>query len=93
MPPKNKIGDLRDHLFETLEALRDETKPMDLDRARAVADVARVVIESAKVEVDMLKVTGGVSATGFIPEEVEAPSRLDQAKSVRRELSALNRPA
>jgi hypothetical protein len=73
MPPKNKINDLRDHLFATLESLRDETAPMDLDRARAVADVARAVIESAKVEVDMLKVTGGISATGFIPEEVEVP--------------------
>lgn len=66
---KNKITDLRDHLFATLEALRDDDKPMDLDRARAVADVARVVIDSAKVEVDMLKVTGGLSATGFIPDE------------------------
>ena len=65
---RNKIDDLRNHLFETLEALKDDEKPMDLDRARAVADVAKVIVESAKVEVAFLKVTGAVRATDFIPE-------------------------
>jgi hypothetical protein len=67
-PMRNKIDDLRNHLFETLEALKDDEKPMDLDRARAVAEVAKVIVESAKVEVAFLKVTGAVRATGFIPE-------------------------
>lgn len=69
---KNKIDDLRNHLFETLEALKDEEKPMDLDRARAVADVARVIIDSAKVEVDFLKVTGAMRSTDFLPVETDA---------------------
>lgn len=86
MPPKNKIDDLRNHLFETLEALRDEEKPMDLDRARAVADVAKVLVESAKVEVAMLKVTGGINSTGFIPDD----DLLDRAKATRRALSPGN---
>ncbi len=67
--PRNKIDDLRNHLFETLEALKDEEKPMDLARARAVADVSRVIVDSAKVEVDFLKVTGGLRSTGFLPED------------------------
>lgn len=66
---KNKIEDLRNHLFETLEALKDEDKPMDLARARAVADVARVIVDSAKVEVNFLNVTGGLRSTGFLPED------------------------
>ena len=70
---KNKIDDLRNHLFETLEALKDEDKPMDLARARAIADVARVVIDSAKVEVDFLKVTGQLRSTDFLPAEEETP--------------------
>ena len=74
MSKKNKIEDLRDHLFATLEALQDEDKPMDLARASAVADVARAVIESAKVEVEFLKVTGQVEGTGFIPVEAENES-------------------
>lgn len=77
---RNKINDLRDHLFETLEALKDPEKPMDIDRAKAVADVARVIVESAKVEVDMLKVTGERSGTGFIPEAApESVRRLSAA--------------
>lgn len=73
--PNNKITDLRNHLFETLERLKDDEEPMDLDRARAIADVARVVIDSAKVEVDFLRVTGGVQSTGFLPDEPEGDAR------------------
>lgn len=69
---RNKISDLRDHLFETLEALKDEEKPMEIARAKAIAEVAGVVIESAKVEVDFLRVTGGLKSTGFLPEDAEA---------------------
>lgn len=65
---KNKIEDLRNHLFATLEALQDEEKPMDIDRAKAVAEVAKVVIESAKTEIDFLRVTGAAQGTGFIPQ-------------------------
>lgn len=66
---KNKIEDLRNHLFATLEALQDEEKPMDLDRAKVVADVAQTIINSAKVEVDYAKVTGSQLASGFLPAE------------------------
>jgi hypothetical protein len=69
MPPKNKIDDLRNHLFETLEALTDDEKPMDLDRARAVAEVAKVIVESAKVEVSFLKVTGALRSSDFLPTD------------------------
>lgn len=58
---KNKIEDLRNHLFATLEALQDEDKPMDLDRARTIADVAQTIINSAKVEVEFVKVSGEVA--------------------------------
>ncbi len=64
---KNKIEDLRNHLFETLEALRDKEEPMDIERAKAVADVARVIVDSAKAENDFIKLTGS-KGSGFIPE-------------------------
>jgi len=67
MPVHNKIDDLRNHLFETLEALKDDEKPLDIARARAIADVAKVIVESAKVEVDFLKVTGALRSTNFLP--------------------------
>ena len=71
--PKNKMDDLRNHLFETLEALKDEEKPMELERARAVAAVAKVLVESAKVEVDFLKVTGAIRSTNFLPTGEDDP--------------------
>lgn len=65
---KNKMEDLRNHLFAALEGLSDAEKPMELERARAIADVAQVVINSAKVEVEYLKLHDGrLPGTGFIP--------------------------
>ena len=66
---KNKIEDLRNHLFATLEALQDEDQPIDIDRAKVIAQVAGVVVESAKAEIKFLEVTGGAKGTGFIPAE------------------------
>lgn len=85
--PKNKIDDLRNHLFETLEALKDDEKPMDLARAREVANVARVIIESAKVEVEFLNVTGARKSTDFMPdgdEDTPQQRRLEAVNGVRR---------
>jgi hypothetical protein len=65
---RNKIEDLRNHLFATLEALQDDEKPMDLDRAKAIAEVSQVIINSAKVEIDFINKVGG-TATNFIPGE------------------------
>lgn len=63
---RNKITDLRNHLFATIESLLDEENPMDIKRASAVAEVAAVIVESAKVEVIHMKISGQ-SGTGFIP--------------------------
>lgn len=71
---KNKIDDLRNHLFAALEGLSDPTKPLEIDRARAIADVGRVIIDSAKAEVEFLKVTGSTRGTGFIPEAEAIPT-------------------
>lgn len=66
---KNRIEDLRNHLFATLEALQDEDQPMEIDRAKAVSEVAQTIINSAKVEVDFLKATGRVTDAGFLSNE------------------------
>lgn len=71
---KNKIEDLRNHLFEVIEELKDKEKPMDIERAKAVAQVAGVIIESAKTEVKFLEVAGG-KGSGFIPSN-ERPAQL-----------------
>lgn len=71
---KNKIEDLRNHLFATLEALADEDKPMDIQRAKAISDVAQTIINSAKVEVDYARHIGGRPASGFIPDATLPPT-------------------
>jgi hypothetical protein len=77
---KNKIEDLRNHLFATLEALQDKDAPMDLDRARAVAEVANVLVESAKAEVLFLKTTDNVQGSGFFPEDMKTVQGTGQAR-------------
>ena len=63
---KNRISDLRDHLFETIERLKDKDDGMELDRARAICAVSQQIIESAKVEVQMVKAVSGMAPTdGF----------------------------
>jgi hypothetical protein len=62
---KNSIRDLRDHLFETIEALKDEDKPMDVKRARAICQVAQTIIDSARVEVKAAEVVAAELDTGF----------------------------
>lgn len=71
---KNKMDDLRNHLFETLELLKDEEKPMDIERAKAISNIAGRLIETAKVEVDYLKVTGHDQGSAFLPAPTERPA-------------------
>jgi hypothetical protein len=49
------ISDLREQLFATLEAVKSGT--LDLDKARAVNEIAKTIVDTAKV--DFLKTTGG----------------------------------
>lgn len=66
---KNKIEDLRNHLFATLEDLRDPEKLLDIERAKAIVSVAQVIVDSAKAENEFLKHTGG-NGSGFIPDQI-----------------------
>lgn len=59
------MSDLRDHLFETLEGLRDEENPMDIKRALAVSQVAQTIIDSAKAEIQFMEATGEQVDTEF----------------------------
>ncbi len=64
----HNIDDLRNHLFDALDGLADTKKPMEIERARAIADVARVIVDSAKAEIQLLNATGARhTATAFIP--------------------------
>lgn len=69
------ITQLRAQLLATLADLRDRDNPMEPDRARAIASVASVLVDSAKVEVEFLKVTQQPSSPFLEPgQESESPS-------------------
>ena len=62
------INTLREHLMQTLASLRDRENPMEPDRARAIGQVASVLIDSARVEVDYIKATGA-DRSGFLEDQ------------------------
>lgn len=73
-PQRNDINALRDHLFATLRALRDKDAPMDVDRARVISQVAGTLIESARVEVDYMRVARS-QGSGFLEPERPTPDK------------------
>lgn len=71
---KNKIEDLRNHLFAQLERLSDEDLKGDalqaeIQRAKSVGQVAGQITDTARVEVEFLKVTGREYGSDFLPHE------------------------
>lgn len=53
----NHIETVRSALLDTLADLRNKANPMDLSRAKAVAEIASVLVDTARVENDYLKIT------------------------------------
>jgi hypothetical protein len=75
MSKKRTVSDLREMLFDTLEQLKNPESGMDIDRAKAVSEVAQVIINTAKAEIDFVKATGIQSATSdFLKVETEVPT-------------------
>ena len=70
---KNKMEDLRNHLFAALEGLADTENPMEIERAKAICEVGQVLINTAKVEVEHMKIAGG-KGSAFMAER--EPPRL-----------------
>ena len=64
---RNKLSDLRDHMFAALERIDDdqltpEQLKNEIDKAKSIAMVGSVIINSAKVEVDYIKSTGMIES-------------------------------
>jgi hypothetical protein len=47
------MDDLRNHLFELIEMVKDDE--IDLDKAKTITDAAKVLVDSAKAEVMFLR--------------------------------------
>ena len=76
------MTDLRNHLFATLEALQDKDDPMDIDRAKAIAEVGKVMVDSAKVEVAFISATDGQAPSKCVRSFRK--TRFTQAPASRR---------
>ena len=60
---QNKIDNVRDHLFMQLERLNDDTltpeqMEIEIEKAKAVSQVAATLIQTAKVEIDFINAMG-----------------------------------
>lgn len=82
MTTTNDITELRSHLFDTLRGLKDKDKPLEIERARAVSDVAQTIINTVKVEVDFVKATGA-KGSGFIPSLDRSTGVIEERPGLR----------
>lgn len=71
------IDQVRQSLLDTLADLRNREKPMDIERAKAVATVASVLVDTAKVENEYLKITGQ-DRSGFLEQAPEVGTGVPQ---------------
>lgn len=79
---KRNIESLRGHLFKVLEALDDDTKPLDIARQRAVCETAQTLINSLKVEVELHAMLRGAIDVPFIESQSnERPSSAEPART------------
>jgi len=81
---KNTLVDLRDHLFETLQALKQPgggpILEQEIRRATAVRLIADEIIETAKVEVGLRKLLKSQPASEFFGTLEEAENGTGQRK-------------
>lgn len=62
---QNRIEHLRNHLFLEIERLQESATPADLARAKTVAELGQTIVNTAKVEVDMIRAIDGSTAPAF----------------------------
>jgi hypothetical protein len=78
---RNKINDLRDHLFAALERIdNDELTAEQIDaeinKAQAIAQIGSVIIQSAKVEIDFLKAMGKSGTETELFKDIDQPKQI-----------------
>jgi hypothetical protein len=70
---ERNIVDLRAVLFETIQGIKGGS--IDIEKAKAINELSQTIINSAKVEVDHMRIAGSQTASGFIPSlKAEQPT-------------------
>lgn len=80
------ITDLRESLFDTIDALKDGK--MSVENAKAVAELAQTIVNTAKVEVDFISKThaadsGFISSNKAVGQKKETEASLPSGAIVR----------
>jgi predicted thioredoxin/glutaredoxin len=84
---RNKLVDVRDHAFEWLERLKDDDITReDIDKAKVVANLCKVIVDSSKVEVMQMQLIRKtydkvVPISDFFEITEAKIQQLDQSKS------------
>jgi hypothetical protein len=87
---KNKVTDLRDHMFAALERLSNEDLTpeqlkAEIERSKAVSNLGHVIVESAKAQIMAARYTGEIEdAKNFLEDDVkkiERPAAIYSNKS------------
>lgn len=71
------ISALRTHLFDAIAGVKAGS--LDLDKARAINELGKTLVDTAKVEVDYIRATSGSATSTFIQparEDVTDPAAL-----------------
>ena len=80
---RNKMSDLRDHIFVALERLNDESIAQDewqaeIQKSKQIAQLGSVLVNSAKVEVDYLTLTGKEQAVSDLFISINQVKQINQ---------------
>lgn len=75
---KNKLSDLRNHLFEAIEMVK--SGELDVEKAKVISDLGGKLIDSAKVEVSYIATVGGMTDRSDFIEGGQQPAPLRLAK-------------
>lgn len=76
---RNTNTDLKNHLFSVLEGLMDKEEPMELERAKVVAEVAQTMINATKSEIEFMELkadlmkAGAKTGSGINPNMLDSP--------------------
>lgn len=79
------ITDLREKMFDTIDALNRKEDPMEVERALAIVKVAGSIIDSAKVEVEAMRISGA-RGTGFVAPIETLPAPADSKPAATKPL-------
>ena len=72
MGQQKTIEDLRAALFDAIEGVRSGT--LSVEKAKCISDLSQVMVNSAKVEAEYVKATGGDATSEFLEPKPELPA-------------------